>query len=121
MSNDLQIATGTMLMPCDVCKQTDIILKENAKTWCCPFCYFTNIQQNNVLRDVERINRMSAKVDELNLKVEDNMKRLNQMMLELKGIVAMVRPQVKKSGWYGDELKADAKQEAISFEIKQIE
>lgn len=39
-------------------------------------------------------------------KTDDNMKRLNQMMLELKGLVAMVRPQVKKTGWYGDELKS---------------
>lgn len=28
------------------------------------------------------------------------------MMLELKGLVAMVRPQVKKSGWFGEEINA---------------
>jgi hypothetical protein len=32
------------------------------------------------------------------------MKRLNNMMLELKGLTCAIRPQVKKSGWYGDEL-----------------
>ena len=37
-------------------------------------------------------------------KTDENMKRLNQMMLELKALVAMVRPQVKKTEWYGDEL-----------------
>lgn len=37
-------------------------------------------------------------------KTDDNMKRLNAMMLELKGIIAMVRPKVKNSGWYGEEI-----------------
>lgn len=36
-------------------------------------------------------------------KTDDNMKRLNAMMLELKALVAMVKPQVKKTGWYGEE------------------
>lgn len=54
-------------------------------------------------------------------KVDDNMKRLNAMMLELKGIVAIVRPQVKKSGWYGDELKSDVKQNVINLEVKYLE
>ena len=42
-------------------------------------------------------------------KTDDNMKRLNQMLLELKGLVSIVRPQVKKSGWYGNELYGDGK------------
>lgn len=46
------------------------------------------------------------RLEEINQKCEDNMKRLNAMMLELKGIVAMVRPQVKKTGWYGEEVPA---------------
>lgn len=49
------------------------------------------------------------RLEELNQKCTDNMNRLNQMMLELKGIVAMVRPQVKKTGWYGDELSTHSK------------
>jgi len=61
------------------------------------------------------------RLEEINQKCEDNMKRLNAMMLELKGIVAMVRPKVRNTGWYGEELQADAKQEAICFEIKQLE
>lgn len=34
------------------------------------------------------------------------MKSLNAMMLEMKGIVARIRPEVKKTGWYGDEIEA---------------
>ncbi|MCK5021103.1 MAG: hypothetical protein KAS32_29100 [Candidatus Peribacteraceae bacterium] len=49
----------------------------------------------DILRSVERLNHAC----------EDNMKRLNMMMLELKGLIAAVRPQVKKSGWYGEELE----------------
>lgn len=47
------------------------------------------------------------RLEELNQKCTENMNRLNVMMLELKGIVAMVKPKVKKTGWYGDELKAE--------------
>lgn len=54
-------------------------------------------QIQDILRSVER----------LNLQCEDNMKRLNNMMLELKGLVCAIRPQVKKSGWYGDEIKTN--------------
>jgi hypothetical protein len=53
-------------------------------------------QLQDMLRSNERLNNQCA----------DNMRRLNAMMLELKGLVAMVRPQVKKSGWYGDEIQA---------------
>ena len=56
--------------------------------------------------DVElyKIQDMIRQIERLNNACADNMKRLNQMMLELKGLVAMVRPQVKKTGWYGDEV-----------------
>jgi len=47
---------------------------------------------------------MIRQIASLNQKCEDNMRQLNSMMLELKGIVAMVRPQVKRTGWYGDEI-----------------
>ncbi len=59
-----------------------------------------------------------ARLEEINKKCEDNMKRLNQMMLELKGLVAYVRPEVKKSGWYGDEINVSGKS---SDAIKEIE
>ncbi len=49
-------------------------------------------------------------------KTDDNMQRLNAMMLELKGIVAMVRPKVKNTGWYGDEINAKP-----AVDIKLIE
>lgn len=105
---------NTMLMPCAICNQTDIILKENAKDWKCPFCHFAKMQQNNVIQDMRRIEQMYAKLNELNNKCTDNMNRLNAMMLEMKGLVAKIRPEVKKTGWYGDELKADA---VIAIEI----
>ncbi len=57
-------------------------------------------QIQDILRSIER----------LNLKCEDNMKRLNNMMLELKGLVCAVRPQVKKSGWYDDEILSKEKE-----------
>lgn len=37
-------------------------------------------------------------------KVNQNAKALNSMMLELKGIISQVRPQVKNTGWYGTEV-----------------
>lgn len=33
------------------------------------------------------------------------MKSLRDMMLELKGIVAMVRPMAKKNDWYKEEIE----------------
>lgn len=71
--------------------------------------------------ELNRVERMYEKLVELNEKCEDNMRRLNAMMLELKGLVAMVRPQVKKTGWYGEELQTEAKQEVICFEVKHLE
>jgi len=41
----------------------------------------------------------------LEAKLEDNMQRLNKMMLELKGLIAMVRPAAAKNDWYkGEEI-----------------
>lgn len=57
--------------------------------------------------EIYKCQDMIRQIASLNQKCEDNMKRLNAMMLELKGIVAMVRPQVKKTGWYGDELTVE--------------
>lgn len=52
-----------------------------------------------------RINDMMHQLERLNTQCSDNMKRLDLMIREFKGLVAMVRPQVKKTGWYGDEIK----------------
>ena len=52
------------------------------------------------------IQQMIMMLRDVNDKCTDNMKRLNKMMLELKALVAMIRPQVKKSGWYGEEVPA---------------
>lgn len=67
---------------------------------------------------IYRLEDMLRSIERLNNNCADNMKRLNQMMLELKGLVAYVRPQVKKSGWYGDEINATGK---VNETIKEIE
>ena len=54
--------------------------------------------------DICKIQHMISKIERLNEKCEENMQRLNSMMLELKGIVAMVRPMAKKSDWYREEI-----------------
>jgi hypothetical protein len=56
-------------------------------------------------------------------KTDDNMKRLNNMMLELKGLACAIRPQVKKSGWYGDELLTKEKPKednTITWLVKEL-
>lgn len=55
--------------------------------------------------EFNRMSHMISKIERLNEKCENNMKRLNDMMLELKGIIAMVRPMLKKNDWYGEELE----------------
>ena len=57
---------------------------------------------------IYQLQDMIRQIAKLNEKCESNMKNLHAMMLELKGIVAMVRPQVKKTGWYGEEIKGNA-------------
>ncbi len=59
--------------------------------------------------DLYKIQDMIRQIERLNSSCSDNMKRLNAMMLELKGLIAMVRPQVKKTGWYGDEIQVQDK------------
>ena len=71
----------------------------------CPFCHLRTIHRNNVMHDMRRIEQMYSKLNELNYKCEDNMKRLNDMMLELKGVIGMVRASAKKNDWYKDEIQ----------------
>ena len=71
--------------------------------------------------ELYRLQDMIRSIETLNSKCEDNMRRLNAMMLELKGIVAMVRPQVKKSGWYGEEIQANSKDICTPIEINMLE
>lgn len=56
--------------------------------------------------DYYRIESALNRIDKLNSDCERNMQSLRLMMQELKGIVAIVRPQAKKTGWYGDEIEA---------------
>lgn len=69
-----------------------------------PLDQIREMKQENNSQDLYKIQDMIRQLDSLNEKCTQNMNRLNAMMLELKGIVAMVRPKVKKTGWYGDEI-----------------
>ncbi len=71
------------------------------------------LHEQKIQQDLNKINQMYEKLNDLNTKCEDNMKRLNNMMLELKGIIAMVRPMAKKNDWYGEEV--DAQIDKINF------
>lgn len=51
------------------------------------------------------IEQLLAKSENLTYNCERNMKALNAMMLELKGIIAMVRPMAKKNDWYNEEIE----------------
>lgn len=81
----------------------------------CPFCSQKTVHRNNVLHETRRIEQMYSKLNELNYKCEDNMKRLNDMMLELKGLLGMVRASAKKNDWYKDEI-----QSVPTIDIKQL-
>ena len=52
-----------------------------------------------------RCENMIRAIERLNGKCEDNMRRLNEMMLEMKGIIAMVRPSARRNDWYKDEIE----------------
>lgn len=81
------------------------------------------IMENKVMphNDIYRLEQIILAVERLNYKCEDNMKRLNNMMLELKGIVAMVRPMAKKNDWYKDEINTNDVKTTLCIEINPIE
>lgn len=66
---------------------------------------------NDTLRSIER----------LTLKCNENATRLNNMLLEMKGLAGMIRPKVKKTGWYGEELQAqvDEMKGLLNIEFKE--
>lgn len=70
--------------------------------------------------ELYRVQDMIRQIERLNQNCTDNMKRLNAMMLELKGIVAMVRPQVKKTGWYGDEISIQVENQVEKMNIPEF-
>jgi hypothetical protein len=52
-------------------------------------------------------------------KCEHNLKTLNDMMLQLKGVIAMVRPLAAKNEWYGQEIEGKtSKIEIDTIEMK---
>lgn len=53
---------------------------------------------------------MIRQISHLNDKCENNMRLLNDMMLELRGIIAMVRPSARRNDWYGKEIEASPAQ-----------
>ena len=48
-----------------------------------------------------------------------NISRLDEMIKEFKGLVAIVRPEVKKSGWHGEEIKTQPRIQQIEY--KELE
>jgi ElaB/YqjD/DUF883 family membrane-anchored ribosome-binding protein len=75
----------------------------------------------HIEHNMKYLGDMVHSVSRMSEKCEDNMKRLNNMMLELKGLVCAIRPQVKKSGWYGEELNVKEKEiNPKSIEINHI-
>jgi hypothetical protein len=70
-----------------------------------------------------RQEQMILAIERLNAKCEDNMKRLNSMMLELKGVIAMVRPTARKNEWYGGkevDVAPLKDQEITCIELKAV-
>ena len=105
-------ATHALHLKCSYCEKTDIVLIADAPLWKCPFCDFEKSKSKATLHDdFDRMNHLICKVERLNQICEDNMQRLNSMMLELKGIIAMVRPMAKKNDWYKDEVEVKTKVE----------
>lgn len=66
------------------------------------------------------IQAMIRAIERLNGNCQDNMKRLNDMMNELKGLIAMVRPLAKKNDWYGAELEAK-EMKRVNFDVKYLD
>ena len=72
--------------------------------------------------DIYKIQDMIRQIERLNGNCTDNMKRLNSMMLELKGIIAMVRPMAKKNDWYGEEIdtRREIDQKAMTYLVSNL-
>lgn len=102
-------------MSCSICKKTDIVLNENAKNWTCPFCHVEMLLKESTSYNTKHFDQMYLKLNDLANKCTDNMNRLNAMMLEMKGLVAKIRPEVKKTGWYGDEIEV---KEDVVYQIE---
>jgi hypothetical protein len=62
------------------------------------------------------LSQMIRAIERLNANCERNMKTLNAMMLELKGLIAMVRPAARKNDWYGEEISANGVDKAESIQ-----
>jgi len=58
------------------------------------------------------------KLEELKEHTERNMKALNNMMLELKGLIGMVRAKAGRPGmeWYGKEISTEALKDSVHIE-----
>lgn len=65
---------------------------------------------------LKNFNAAIDRCEEINGKCESNMKNLHNMMLELKGLIAMVRANARKNDWYKEEI-----QSTPTIEIKHIE
>jgi hypothetical protein len=116
----------TIHLRCGKCKLVDMVSKEKALNWVCPNCNIPEMPAPKIdhSNEIYRLEQIIRSVERLNHNCEDNMKRLNNMMLELKGIIAIVRPAAKKNDWYKTEINADFKntvESALYNEYKESE
>ena len=56
---------------------------------------------------LDRISQLLSSAYRISEKCDQNMRSLNTMMLELKGVIASVRASARKNDWYGTEINAD--------------
>ncbi len=74
------------------------------------------------MMSMEHINIAKNMMDQSNMSISsmgEKIMRIDDMLKEFKGLVAIVRPEVKKSGWYGEEIKTQPRIREI--EHKDIE
>jgi len=56
---------------------------------------------------LSKTNDMLSRCNETIIYMHRNMKDCQNMIQEFKGIIAIVRPEVKKGGWYGEEVEVE--------------
>jgi len=50
-------------------------------------------------------------------RIDDNMRRLDEVVKLQRGIEQRVRPECKKNDWYGEQIDATISQDSIKLEI----
>ncbi len=77
--------------------------------------YFNELNRRDIdISEKARIQRL----EKLEESMIDNMRRLNDMMKELKGLISMVRANAAKNDWYKTELEAKTSHINLQIESK---